>query len=263
MIALQTLRDTLAQEEFQNIGQGYRVPALWARPDDEGTERIVAVDAVPFFIERIDAIIAAADESPEQLASAGEWTRDAVVYNMFTRLTAAWDHDGNGSIGIEDLPGGLRETGTFLKSIAMLPYLRRMGINTIHLLPITAIGSDGNKGTLGSPYAIRNPYALDERLAEPFHGLGVDAEYALVEIFDVLDEGDLVVKPRVLDLALRLTEFEHQRLLRLLHGKDRQKGRDRGKAEESDEDGEDGSAHCWPSGAGAGVLFLVNSDSGK
>ncbi len=178
MIALQTLRDTLAQEEFQNIGQGYRVPALWARPDDEGTERIVAVDAVSFFIERIDAIMAAEDESPEQLATAGEWTRDAVVYNMFTRLTAAWDHDGNGSIGIEDLPGGLRETGTFLKSIAMLPYLRSMGINTIHLLPITAIGSDGNKGSLGSPYAIRNPYALDDRLAEPFHGLGVEAEYA-------------------------------------------------------------------------------------
>jgi starch synthase (maltosyl-transferring) len=45
-------------------------------------------------------------------------------------------------------------------------------------LPVTAIGRDGNKGTLGSPYAIRNPYLLDERLAEPFHGLGVEAEFA-------------------------------------------------------------------------------------
>lgn len=37
----------------------------------------------------------------------------------------------------------------------------------MHLLPITAVGQDGKKGTLGSPYAIRNPYKLDENLAEP------------------------------------------------------------------------------------------------
>jgi hypothetical protein len=51
-------------------------------------------------------------------------------------------------------------------------------VNTIHLLPITVIGSDGNKGSLGSPYAIKNPYKLDERLCEPFHELGAEAEFA-------------------------------------------------------------------------------------
>jgi glycosidase len=57
-----------------------------------------------------------------------------------------------------------------------------MGFNTIHLLPITSIGSDGNKGTLGSPYAIKNPYELDRRLAEPCLELDVNAQFeAFVE----------------------------------------------------------------------------------
>jgi starch synthase (maltosyl-transferring) len=178
MIALQTLRDTLAREEFQSIGPDYRIPVLWSQSDHGGNERVTVVKAISFFLECIDAILSSEDASPVQQASGGEWTKDAVVYNMFVRLTTAWDHDGDGTVGIDDLPGGLRETGTFLKCIALLPHIKRMGCNTIHLLPITAIGKDGNKGTLGSPYAIRNPYELDQRLAEPFHGLGVEAEYA-------------------------------------------------------------------------------------
>ena len=64
----------------------------------------------------------------------------------------------------------------------MLPYIKRLGVNTVHLLPITSIGQDGNKGTLGSPYAIRNPYELDENLSEPALGLDVKTEFkAFVE----------------------------------------------------------------------------------
>ncbi len=77
---------------------------------------------------------------------------------------------------------GFRETGTFLKAIALLPYIKALGADTIHLLPITAHGEDGMKGNLGSPYAIRNPYELDETLSEPALGLGVKKEFrAFVE----------------------------------------------------------------------------------
>ena len=78
---------------------------------------------------------------------------------MFVRTTAAFDHNGNGKLDLPLNERGFRETGTFLKAIAMLPYIKRLGATVIHLLPITSIGQDGNKGTLGSPYAIRNPYA--------------------------------------------------------------------------------------------------------
>ncbi|MCB2204915.1 alpha-amylase [bacterium] len=176
--ALQTLRDRVAELEGQMAGNDYHVPSLWVNPVAQEGDRVVAVNAAAFFRAGMDAILEHEDESPEMQGSAGEWTKEAVVYNMFTRLTSAWDHNGDGSVGIEDLPGGFRETGTFLKSIVQLPYLKKMGINTIHLLPVTAIGSDGNKGSLGSPYAIRNPYKLDERLGESFHELGVEAEFA-------------------------------------------------------------------------------------
>jgi hypothetical protein len=176
--ALQSLRDRVAEMEEQFAGHEYRVPSLWVNPVSPEGDRVVTVNPAAFFRAGMDAILTHEDETPEMLGSAGEWTKDAVVYNMFTRLTSAWDHDGDGRVGLDDLEGGLRETGTFLKSIVQLPYLKKMGVNTIHLLPVTAIGSDGNKGSLGSPYAIRNPYKLDERLGEAFHGLGVEAEFA-------------------------------------------------------------------------------------
>jgi hypothetical protein len=40
-------------------------------------------------------------------------------------------------------------------------------VDTVYLLPITALGSANRKGDLGSPYGIRNPMALDDRLADP------------------------------------------------------------------------------------------------
>lgn len=175
--ALQTLRDTLATFLGQLAVEQYRLPSLWLHVAATD-ERVRNVDPVETFVACIDGILATEDDTPVSGNSNGEWSRDAIVYNMFPRLTSAWDHDGDGVIGIEDLPAGLRETGTFLKCILLLPYLQRMGINTIHCLPITSIGRDGNKGTLGSPYAIRNPFTLDERLSEPFHGLGVEIEFA-------------------------------------------------------------------------------------
>lgn len=156
----------------------YTVPSLWVNPIAPGDARVVEVEPVAFYRDRVAGMLLQPDESPGHAGTGGEWSRHAIVYNMFVRHTAAWDHDDDGEIRLDDLAGGFRETGTFLKAIALLPYLRHMGINTIHLLPITKIGSDGNKGTLGSPYAIRNPYELDERLGEPVLGLGAEREFA-------------------------------------------------------------------------------------
>ncbi|MBI5645393.1 MAG: alpha-amylase [Ignavibacteriae bacterium] len=178
MNGLSLLSDRLRELASGPSPDKYLIPALWAA--DEGLDHVGLVEVHPreFFRDRIEAILAMPDESPAPLASGGEWSTDAVVYNMFVRLTAACDHNGDGEISLDDLDGGYRETGTFLKAIAMLPYLKRMGCNTVYLLPVTAIGQDGNKGSLGSPYAIKNPYKLDQRLSEPWLGLDVETEYA-------------------------------------------------------------------------------------
>ncbi len=179
--ALDLLEEALLKKrrETEKKKFKYTVPSLWL--SDEGTPKRVAVSPFDFFL---DAVRKAkkAKQPPKPKATGGEWSRNAVIYNMFVRTTTAFDHDGNGKLDLPANSQGFRETGTFLKAIAMLPYIKRLGANTIHLLPITSIGHDGNKGTLGSPYAIRNPYELDENLSEPALGLDAKTEFkAFVE----------------------------------------------------------------------------------
>ena len=82
---------------------------------------------------------------------------------------------------------GIRETGTFLKTIALLPYLKQLGINTIHLLPITEIGIEGRKGNMGSPYAIKNPFKIDPLLGDPIVTVSVEDQYkGLIEAAHLL-----------------------------------------------------------------------------
>ncbi len=155
----------------------YRVPGLWLDPYGPTDARPVVPEA--FFLDRIEAILAAPPRpAVTGIGGPGEWGRYAVAYNLFVRAGAAFDHDGDGQIRVEPGADGWRETGTFLKAITLLPFIRSLGCNTIHLLPITAIGHDGNKGNLGSPFAIRDPYALEESLAEPALGLGAEVEFA-------------------------------------------------------------------------------------
>ncbi len=157
----------------------YTVPSLWGSL--RGTPRRIKVHPYAYYLGIVKKLKAA--KAPKRPApSGGEWTRNAVIYNLFVRTTTAFDHDGNSALDLPTNPEGFRETGTFVKAMAMLPYIKRLGANTVHLLPITSIGHDGNKGTLGSPYAIRNPYELDENLGEPTLGLDIKTEFkAFVE----------------------------------------------------------------------------------
>ncbi len=179
--ALDVLEEVLVQKkkETKERKYNYSVPLLWLT--DKVTPKRVKVSPFVFYLDVVrKAKIAKAPVTPKP--TGGEWSKDAVIYNMFVRTTAAFDHNDNGKLDLPANSEGFRETGTFLKAMAMLPYIKRLGANTIHLLPITSIGHDGNKGTLGSPYAIRNPYELDENQAEPALGLDAKTEFkAFVE----------------------------------------------------------------------------------
>jgi len=178
--ALRALEEALLGAQRSRRPSRYRVPALWRSPDGRASD--ANVDPFAYYLEAVRAAMHSAPPAPAGSPTSGEWTRDAVIYNMFVRTTCAFDHDGNGKLDLPVNADGFRETGTFLKAVAMLPYIKRLGANTVHLLPITSIGQDGNKGTLGSPYAIRNPYEVDEALAEPALGLGAKMEFrAFVE----------------------------------------------------------------------------------
>jgi hypothetical protein len=154
------------------------IPSAWM---SKVSSTPVRIDYKQFLIAMIQEVL---DKGPQPTFSkAKNWTTDAVVYNIFPRFFSAYDHDRDGIIGqnkddITVNTAGIRETGTFLKTIALLPYLKRMGINTLHLLPITRIGIEGRKGDLGSPYAIKNPIEIDPLLADPLIDLDVNAQYS-------------------------------------------------------------------------------------
>lgn len=73
--------------------------------------------------------------------SAPEWTRDAVIYQLNTRQ--------------------FTPEGTFRAAQAQLPRLKALGVNIIWLMPIHPIGELNRKGTLGSPYSVRDYYGVN------------------------------------------------------------------------------------------------------
>jgi starch synthase (maltosyl-transferring) len=149
----------------------YFIPGLWA---DGKTTEAIQVDPYTFYHGRLLEISLSEQQPLVAGIGGGEWSRYATIYNLHPRVTTAFDHNDDGQLQVHPEHDGWRETGTLLKCIALLPYIRDMGFNTVHLLPITTIGEDGKKGNLGSPYAIRNPYRIDPNLCEPT--LGLDAE---------------------------------------------------------------------------------------
>lgn len=180
----------------------YYVPSLWL---NKGSGLAVKVEAHTFFADAIESILGERKPHVEDYNAAlsaiegkqhgygGDWTYFSRIYNIFPRLCTAFDHDQDGHIGTGEgditiaANGLFRESGTFLKTIAILSYIRTLGVNTIYLMPITTIGSDGNKGDMGSPYAIRNPYKLDEHLADPLVPFTVEEQFrALVEAAHIM-----------------------------------------------------------------------------
>jgi glycosidase len=174
MSALEYIITTLRQRR-RELSAPYYVPGLWT---DCACTEVQQVNPYDFYAEKLESILASDPIPVVQGESNGGWTRYAIVYNLFPRVTAAFDHTQDGVLWTVPSSDGWRDTGTLLKCIALLPYIQRMNINTVHLLPITSVGQDGKKGTLGSPYAIRNAYKLDENLAEPALCLDVDELFA-------------------------------------------------------------------------------------
>ena len=78
------------------------------------------------------------------------WTADAVLYQLNTRQ--------------------FTPEGTFAAARKQLPRLARMGVDIVWLMPIHPIGEVNRKGTLGSPYAVRDYRAVNPEL-------GTEAEF--------------------------------------------------------------------------------------
>jgi glycosidase len=81
------------------------------------------------------------DFSKEQARSTPAWVRDGVIYEIFPRAFSA--------------------AGDFNGITSSLDRLKTLGVNILWLMPIHAIGQEKKKGSIGSPYAVRDYYSLN------------------------------------------------------------------------------------------------------
>jgi len=86
----------------------------------------------------------------------------AVIYSLNMRTFNADDKNGNGII--EHSKG--ETSGSFINAIERLDELQSLGINTLHILPITPVGKIKALGTAGSLYAMSEFLSLNQQLAD-------------------------------------------------------------------------------------------------
>lgn len=87
---------------------------------------------------------------------------DTVIMEVNIRSFNSKDIDGDGFIQ-EDIG---EERGTFLNAIERLDELKNLGVNTLHVLPITPVGKLKALGTAGSLYSASGFDSLNEDLLD-------------------------------------------------------------------------------------------------
>jgi glycosidase len=98
----------------------------------------------------------ARDVSRETARPAREWVRDAIIYEIYPRTFSA--------------------TGDFNGITAQLDRLKELGVTILWLMPIHPIGQEKKKGTIGSPYAVRDYYGIN-----PDYGTKADLQRLVSE----------------------------------------------------------------------------------
>src|ERR1700693_4848533 len=93
--------------------------------------------------------------------------------NQTARSSPAWLRDG---VIYELFPRNFSPEGNFSGVTARLDELKDLGVNVLWLMPIHPIGEKLRKGTLGSPYAVRDFYAIN-----PEYGTEADLKHLVSE----------------------------------------------------------------------------------
>lgn len=163
----------------------YAIPSLWDHVDVDGSytyhnEKIV--NPYDFYYENILALLKNKEEKDylrsysrihNLKSTQGNWIKESFVYSAMIRTSAAYDHDHDGYITQSNLYE-LKETGTFLKFIVLIPLLKEMGINTLYLLPFFKTSPHNKKGEFASCYAVSDFFKLDEDLKDPMVDMDVE-----------------------------------------------------------------------------------------
>lgn len=176
---LNRMLEVISQNETR---ESYKIPYCWnyygAEFEKADVQGEILVNSSEYFKKAIEYILSYKKTKQEETLS---------FYSLFVRSFSAWDH-GKGF-----------ESGTFLKTIALLPLIKEMGFNSIYFLPVFELSQTNKKGELSSPYAIKNIMKFDTMLLDE-HLNGMTAE----EQFSALCEACHKLQMKVvLDFAFR------------------------------------------------------------
>lgn len=116
----------------------------------------LAIAAFAIGAQTIPAQQAVVDVSKKPARSTRDWVRDGVVYEIYPR---AFSPQGN-----------------FNGITAHLDTLKEFGVTILWLMPIHPIGQEKKKGTIGSPYAVRDYYGIN-----PDYGTKTDLKKLITE----------------------------------------------------------------------------------
>ncbi|MDQ3321241.1 MAG: alpha-amylase family glycosyl hydrolase [Acidobacteriota bacterium] len=96
------------------------------------------------------------DFSKENARTSPDWVKDAVIYEIFPRQYS--------------------NKGDFNAITADLDRLQKLGVTILWLMPIHPIGREKAKGTIGSPYAVKDYYQIN-----PDYGTKADLQKLITE----------------------------------------------------------------------------------
>lgn len=207
----------------------YTVPDLWNCFDYNPEKYIktpnheLMVDPYDFYRSVIDDyILPKADKNkqyqtslssnytiPKKGYTGGDWIKEAVAYSTMIRTSSAWDHDRSGTLELSNIYK-MPETGSFVKMLALLPLLKKMGVTVVYMLPISKFSLKDKKGDLGSPYGVSSFVELDPNLKDPLIG---DA-CTLEEEFQAFVEACHILEMRVMIDIIPRTNSVDSELIR-------------------------------------------------
>ncbi|MBP5343371.1 alpha-amylase [bacterium] len=186
---LKKLSEILKKNKINNIN--YTVPDLWFLENYKIDHKFlptreVMVNPYDFYSAVIDEYLLprAKDDIDYSLSYSkghnikstnGEWIKRQVLYSMMIRTESSYDSDRSYSLDISNIDG-LKETGTFVKTLALLPFLKRLGVTVVYLLPLSKYSLKDKKGELGSPYGVESFTKLDPLLKDTMTGTHMTLE---------------------------------------------------------------------------------------
>lgn len=169
---LQKMINILKEQEqlHKNDVFNYAIPQSWNIYGYQAMRRLrdgqLLVNPYAFYSFTIEQIFKDGIPAEHIQEENRDWLKRSVIYSMMIRTATAWDHDRDNIIHHDNLYH-LSDNGTFLKCVALLPLLKRMGVNTILLYQPFALGKTQKAHDFAPREAVLDFTQLDDDLRDP------------------------------------------------------------------------------------------------